>query len=94
MSAYAVNKVCRLVVHDEAFRDSIRERPEATLDSVSPPLEEAEKAALLAGDIGTLSRLGAHDFQLYQLQRFGVFGITLDSYYESIKEASIGGDQH
>lgn len=94
MSAYAVNKVCRLVVHDEAFRDALRERPAATLDSVSPPLEDEERAALLVGDVGTLSRLGAHDFQLYQLQRFGVLGITLDSYYESIKEASIGGDQH
>lgn len=94
MSAYAVNKVCRLVAHDDAFRDALRERPAASLDSVTPPLEEEEKVALLAGDVGALSRLGAHDFQLYQLQRYGVLGITLDSYYESIKEASLGGDQH
>ena len=41
--------------------------------------------ALLAGDVGRLSRLGAHDFLLYQLQRFGMFGITLDSYLDSMK---------
>lgn len=94
MSAYAVNKVCRLVVHDEAFRETLRRDAVAALDSVRPPLEEPEKAALLAGDVGALSRLGAHDFQLYQLQRYGVLGITLDSYYESIKEVTLGGDQH
>jgi hypothetical protein len=87
MSAYAVNKLCRLVVHDPAFRAELSADPARVTATFEPPLTGEERVALLAGDVGRLSRLGAHDFQLYQLQRFGMFGITLDTYLDSMKGA-------
>lgn len=85
MSVYAVNKLCRLVVHDPAFRAELSADPARVTATFEPPLTGDERVALLAGDVGRLSRLGAHDFLLYQLLRFGIFGITLDSYLDSMK---------
>ena len=87
MSVYAVNKLCRLVVHDPRFRAELSADPARATATFEPPLTGDERVALLAGDVGRLSQLGAHDFLLYQLQRFGMFGITLDSYLDSMKGA-------
>lgn len=87
MSAYAVNDLCRRVVHDPGFREELRADPEGVTAAFDPPLAEEERDALLAGDVGRLSRLGAHDFQLYQLQRFELFGLTVRSYLSSMKGA-------
>jgi hypothetical protein len=87
VSAFAVNDLCRRVVHDPAFRAELLADPAGATAAFHPPLSEEERSALLAGDVGRLSRLGAHDFQLYQLQRFEMFGITLRSYLSSMKGA-------
>ena len=85
MSAYAVNKVCYRVVHDPPFRQMLGEDPEAVLRAVDPPLTEGELEALLAGDVGTLSRMGANDFMLHNLGRFGVLGLDLTIFAERIR---------
>ena len=87
MSTYAVNKLCRLVVHEADFREELRADPQRATSEFQPPLSEEERSALLTGDVGRLSVMGAHDFQLYQLQRFEMFGITLNAYIESMKGA-------
>jgi hypothetical protein len=87
VSAYAVNKVCRRVVHEPEFRDALQAEPERVLRDVQPPLSGDEISALVSGDVGRLSLMGAHDFQLYHLQRFQMLGITLESYIHSMKSA-------
>lgn len=87
MSIYAVNKVCYRVVHDPAFRQALLDAPEPALRAATPPLSAEELAALLAGDVGRLSHLGANHFLLHQLGRFRVLGLDLPTYAERIRAA-------
>jgi Aromatic-ring-opening dioxygenase LigAB, LigA subunit len=85
MSAYAVDKVCWRVNREPLFRQALEEDPEGTLRRVSPPLTEEELRLLLAGDVGTLARMGSNHFLLHQLGRFEVLGLTLPTYAERIR---------
>jgi Aromatic-ring-opening dioxygenase LigAB, LigA subunit len=87
MSIYAVNSFCRQVVHDPDLRRRLGEDPEAALRTVRPRLSDSEVHALLAGDVGALSKLGANHFLLHQLGRWKVLGLDLPSYAERIREA-------
>jgi hypothetical protein len=87
VSIYAVNKLCRRVVHEPALRAALRDDPEAALRAVEPPLSEEEIAALRAGDVGRLSRMGANHFLLHQLGRWQVLGLDLPTYAERIRTA-------
>lgn len=85
MSAYAVDKVLRRLVIDADFRAALAAEPAATLAAARPPLAEGEREALVAGDVGALSRAGANSFLLWQLARFGLFGLDNDVYAERIR---------
>lgn len=85
MSIFAVDKVCRRVVIDPAFAASLREHPDAALRAAVPPLSDRERELLLAGDVGTLGRMGANFFLLHQLGRFELFGLTLPLYAQRIR---------
>jgi Aromatic-ring-opening dioxygenase LigAB, LigA subunit len=87
MSVYAVNTFCRQVVHDELLRRRLAEDAESALRETRPELSEEEVQALLAGDVGTLSKRGANHFLLHQLGRWQVLGLDLPSYAERIREA-------
>jgi Aromatic-ring-opening dioxygenase LigAB, LigA subunit len=87
VSTYAVNKLCRRVVHEPDLRAALDDDPEAALRAATPPLDEAEIAALLAGDVGRLSRMGANHFLLHQLGRWKVLGLDLPTYAERIRAA-------
>ena len=87
MSVYAVNKLCRRGVHEPDLRAALAADPEAALRAASPPLAEEEIAALLAGDVGCLSRMGANHFLLHQLGRWKVLGLELPTYAERIRAA-------
>jgi hypothetical protein len=87
MSLYALDKLCYRVVHDPQLRDGLARDPERTLHAVSPALSEPQIAALLAGDVGTLSRMGADHFLLHQLARFRLFGLDFGSYAQRIRAA-------
>ena len=92
MSIYAVNKICYRVVHEPALRQALNEAPEQALRAARPPLSPEELAALLAGDVGRLSRLGANHFLLHQLGRFRLLGLDLPTYAERIRaEYRAGG---
>jgi len=80
MSVYAVDKLCRRVVHDAALRDALARSPEETLRAAAPALSEEEVQLLLAGDVGRLSRLGANSFLLHQLGRFHLLGLDLPTH--------------
>jgi hypothetical protein len=85
VSIYAVNKVCRRLVHDEEFRERLQADPRATLQSAQPPLNDEEIGCLLVGDVGRLGRMGANFFLLHQLGRFEVLGLTLPEYAGRIR---------
>ncbi|MDX6525662.1 MAG: hypothetical protein QOI43_1173 [Gaiellales bacterium] len=87
MSVYAVDKLCHRIVHEPALRDELARDPETALRAVRPPLSDDEVAALLAGDVGALSRMGANDFLLHQLGRFELFGLDLPRYADRIRRA-------
>jgi len=87
MSVYAVNKLCRRVVHEPELRAALHRDPEAALRAARPPLAEEEIAALLSGDVGRLSRMGANHFLLHQLGRWEVLGLDLPTYAERIRAA-------
>jgi hypothetical protein len=87
MSIYAVNKLCRRVVHEPDLRAALAADPEAALRAARPPLDDEEVAALLAGDVGRLSRMGANHFLLHQLGRWKVLGLDLPTYAERIRSA-------
>ena len=78
MSSYGINKVCYLAQADLRFREQLRSDPAAALADM--PLTEAERRALLAGDVAALYRLGGLDFLLSNLARFGSFGLTRNLY--------------
>lgn len=87
MSIYAVNKVCRRVVHEPDLRRALVDAPEDALRAARPPLSEDELQALLAGDVGRLARMGANHFLLHQLGRFQLLGLDLPRYAERIRAA-------
>jgi hypothetical protein len=87
MSVYAVNTFCRRVVHEPALRARLAVDPEGALREASPELSEDEVQALLAGDVGMLSKLGANHFLLHQLGRWRVLGLDLPDYGARIREA-------
>ena len=85
MSTFAIDKVCRRVVIDPAFAAALREDADAALRAARPPLSDRERELLLAGDVGTLGRMGANFFLLHQLARHELLGLTLPLYAQRIR---------
>ena len=80
MSIYNVNYLCREVLRDPAFREALKADPKAALARYD--LTAAERAALEAGDVGKLYKLGANSFCMGYLARFGVLGLDIPRYAE------------
>ena len=83
MSLYGVHALCRDVRRDEALRKALLDEPGAVLARYR--LSGAERDALLAGDVATLERMGAHGYLLANLERARVFGLDRQSYVRRIK---------
>ena len=88
MSVYAVNHLCRQTLRDPAFREAMRADPAAAIAGL--PLTDAERDALVAGEVGTLFAMGVNSFLLGYLVRFGLLGLTLHSYREKLSAAAVG----
>jgi hypothetical protein len=73
------------VHHDIAFRDAVRADPAKAI--ADWPFTEAERKALLEGDIKRLYEWGTHPFLLGHFTRWGLFGVTTASYAERIRGA-------
>ena len=84
MSAYAVNKLCRLALHDPSFRERLRASPEQTVVAFNG-LSDQERQLLLAGEVGGLYALGAHSFLLGYLPQLGLMGLTQAVYAERMR---------
>jgi Aromatic-ring-opening dioxygenase LigAB, LigA subunit len=87
VSIYAVNKICYRVVREPGLRQALSDSPEQALRAASPPLSDDELQALLAGDVGRLSKMGANNFLLHQLGRFRLLGLDLPTYADRIRAA-------
>jgi hypothetical protein len=86
MSIYAVHKLCRQALHDAAFRAAIKRDP---AQAIAPwPLTDAERKALLAGDVAKLYAWGAHGYLLAYFVRWDLFGVTEEIYSERIRACS------
>jgi len=86
MSIYNVNYLCRELLRDHDFRAAMKADPATALRAYE--LTEAERTALLAGDVATLYRMGANAFLLGYLCRFEICGLTLPVYNERIRSAA------
>jgi hypothetical protein len=87
MSIFAVNYLCREVLRDHAFRAAMkRDSAQALADK---DLTDAERQALLAGDVGALFRMGANAFLMAYLARFEVCGLNPDIYNQRMRAEKI-----
>ena len=90
MSIYAVNTLCRRIVHEPELRDTLARDPEPALRAFRPALSETEIQSLIGGEVGALSKAGCNHFLLHQLGRWHMFGLDLVSYAEQIRAAHAG----
>jgi hypothetical protein len=85
MSIYSVGLLCRSIVRDHALRRRFQDNPEQALAEFAHPLEPQERKALLAGDVGTLYRMGVNAFLLGFLARHRIFGLDATSYGDRMR---------
>jgi hypothetical protein len=85
MSILSVNRLCRDVMRSEALRKRLQDNPEGALAQYPHPVTERERAALLAGDVGALYRMGANSFLMGYLARYQVFGLNFPIYGDRMR---------
>ena len=83
MSVYAVHKLLHRAQVDLEFREALRADPGGAI--ADWPFTDHERSALLAGDVATLARDGAHTFLLSRIPRFGLFGLDRDEYIRRMR---------
>jgi hypothetical protein len=83
MSVYGVHKLLKRIQRDPGFRELLASDGPSALSEF--PLTDAERCALLAGEVGVLNRMGVHGYLLNTLARYQVFGITPERYMERIR---------
>ena len=87
MTVFAVNYLCREVLRDHAFRAAIKADP---AKAVAPlDLTDEERRALIAGDVGTLYRMGVNGFLMGYLARFEVCGLNIEIYNERMRAVKV-----
>ena len=87
MSIFAVNHLCREVLRDHAFRGAMKADQAKALGSLD--LTDEERRALLAGDVGTLFRMGVNAFLMNYLARFEVCGLNTAIYTERMRAVKV-----
>ena len=87
MSIFAVNHLCRELLRDHGFRAVMKADPAKALAALD--LTDAERKALLGGDVGALYRMGANAFLLNYLSRFEVCGLTMPIYNERMRAVKV-----
>jgi aromatic-ring opening dioxygenase LigAB LigA subunit len=87
MSVFAVNYLCREVLRDHAFRAAMKADPAKALAPLD--LTDDERRALIAGDVGSLFRMGVNGFLMGYLARFEVCGLNVQSYNERMRAVKV-----
>jgi hypothetical protein len=87
MSIFAVNHLCREVLRDHAFRAAMKADPAKALAPLD--LTEEERRALVAGDVGTLYRMGVNGFLMGYLARYEVCGLNVEVYNQRMRAVKV-----
>jgi aromatic-ring opening dioxygenase LigAB LigA subunit len=87
MSTFAVNHLCRELLRDHGFRAAMKADPGKALAPLD--LTDAERKALLAGDVGALYRMGVNAFLVNYMARFEVCGLNPQSYNERMRAVKV-----
>lgn len=85
MSIISVNHLCRDITRDPELRQAFLRDPQGALASYPRKFTETERTALLNGDVGTLYRMGVNAYWMGYLARYGIFGLTIESYSERVR---------
>jgi hypothetical protein len=85
MSVLAVNRLLRNLLHDRGFRAAMKADPATALSPLD--LTEAERNAILAGDVAALYGMGVNSFLMGYLPRFEICGLNVPLYNERIRTA-------
>jgi hypothetical protein len=93
MSIISVNHLCRDITRDPALREAFLRHPEQELARYPRQFTDVERAALLSGDVGTLYRMGVNAYLMGYLARYGVFGLTVDSYSARVRASQGQGEE-
>jgi hypothetical protein len=87
MSIFTVNYLFREILRDHAFRAAMKADPAKAL--ADKDLTDEERAAMLAGDVGKLFRMGANSFLMAYMARFEVCGLNVPLYNERMRAEKI-----
>jgi hypothetical protein len=85
MSIISVNHLCRDITRDATLRQTFLRDPKGALAKYPRKFTEAERTALLSGDVGTLYQMGVNAYWMGYLARYGLFGLTIESYSERVR---------
>jgi len=87
MSVFALNHLCREILRDHAFRAAMKADPAKALAPLD--LTDAERSALLAGDVGGLYRMGVNGFLMGYLARYEVCGLNVEIYNQRVRAVKV-----
>jgi len=87
MSIFAVNYLCREVLRDHAFRAAMKADPAKALTALD--LTDAERRALVDGDVGALYRMGVNGFLMGYLARYEVCGLNVEVYNQRMRAVKV-----
>jgi hypothetical protein len=87
MSIFAVNYLCREVLRDHAFRAAMKADPAKALTALD--LTDAERRALVDGDVGALYRMGVNGFLMGYLARYEVCGLNVEIYNQRVRAVKV-----
>jgi len=85
VSIISVNHLCRDISRDPILRQAFLEDPKGALSRYPRKFTDAERAALLAGDVGTLYQMGVNAYLMGYLGRYGVFWLSAQTYSERVR---------
>ena len=85
MSLVSIGRLGRDLMRNKALRKSFQDNPEEALSEYPHPFSPEERAALLAGDVGALYRMGANAFLMGYLARYRIFGLDPATYSERMR---------
>jgi hypothetical protein len=88
MSLYQLNKIMYLLEVDANFLAKMKSDPAGAIANFD--LTEAERAAVLKGDVGTLYLMGVNMFMLDSIARHELLGVDRNSYLAQIRAAAAG----
>ena len=83
MSVLEVNRLLRDILHNKEFRAAMKADPAKALAPLD--LTDAERTAILNGDVATLYNMGVNAFLMGYMPRYEVCGLNLPIYNERIR---------